>query len=792
MLSSHKYGLFILLWFVSFGFALKEQQVFSDYEAPEPYKEIHGFCSNCLPNVRESPDPLVATTWNLGVDNSKLQYYRVFQPLDYQVTPTDAIRGLNSLVSSGNASSSSSPLIIHKSCSLMLDWGVERAAWLELTSPDSLIENKTDRIRVKASLSEFNLPYPGKTKQLIRYGNHTYRLETNEQYYEGVRFTWLNFDFPDEMETSIKISNISLVAKIRPTNYSGSFWSSSEELTKSWYTGAYGVRLNMEENDLNSVLVERGDRVAIQGDGHPTIAAALVAFSPYTLVAQVLNKTDSGDHHVVDEGIMAYPLFWCLSVMDYFMESGDFDMFHRLVNDIMKILNHRIDDFLAPDLDIEWFGWDDRLGNGWCFCEKGDDCPRESHLAFAGLVVRVCNDFSRILSLANMPLASEKYQKVYQSLGQRLAAVPEWPYNLGVHAAANAIITGIAKHHEIDFWMKNVLNDAVTICSSSQFNQYWILQALSKAGYMEHAIASIKLCWGTSMKLGNGCFWENSSPEWLRFMKDGDISPGMQSYCHPWASGVTAWLSQALGGIRPLLPGYEMFVASPYVSMKYPAVNSSISTPVGSFDMNTTLFRDSDDICTIHAQIKSPVQGFFGLLSHLTMPNGEPGGRLKSVLLNNRHIDVLTPNDIKVIAGSLTRPLILPEDLLFVPIQASRNFQISATYYNTPKQTQMVSPYSEKHYAASIIGIDMDSHGNGLELLGKDGYFLFGCDSGKDIIKFPSYIENVTVLQHGYPGWSLPKREFIGASSYNETYLPVDGSSQRKLGETTLDGRSQP
>ena len=68
--------------------------------------------------------------------------------------------------------------------------------------------------------------------------------------------------------------------------------------------------------------MDRGDRVSIQGDGHPTRAAALSAFgSPdiYDLVWTMLNKTDSGcpGCHVVDDSIMPYPIYWMSSVNDW-------------------------------------------------------------------------------------------------------------------------------------------------------------------------------------------------------------------------------------------------------------------------------------------------------------------------------------------------------------------------------------------------------------------------------------------------------------------------------------------
>ena len=69
---------------------------------------------------------------------------------------------------------------------------------------------------------------------------------------------------------------------------------------------------------FNSILMDRGDRVSIQGDGHPTMAAALVAFGgadTYQLVHKMLVATDSGCANqsacnVVDHTLMPYPLYW--------------------------------------------------------------------------------------------------------------------------------------------------------------------------------------------------------------------------------------------------------------------------------------------------------------------------------------------------------------------------------------------------------------------------------------------------------------------------------------------------
>ena len=765
------------------------------YEAPEPYGELNGACFDCSPPVEASPDPLVATTWSPQTNASKLQIYRINQPIQHWVSPPEAAHASLNEISHFH-------LLVYENCTITLDWGVERAAWFELISSDDLNDSK--RFRVLASISEYNEPYPGKTRILSKYGQHTYRLETNNELYEGVRFSFLRFEFMEPSETPIEIKKLSLVAKIKPVNYTGAFLSSDEQLTRAWYTGAYGVRLNMEENDLNSILIERGDRVAIQGDGHPTIDAALVAFSPYSLVRNVLLQSNSAHKHVVDDNIMAYPLYWCLSAMDYFMESGDLANFQQtLASDIMVILDRRILDFLDPNLDITWFGWDDRLGSGWCFHEKGDRCTREALLAFAGLVVRVCQDFARTLRVAGMTLAHQKYGKIYLNLREKLRQVPEWPTGFGVHAAANAINANAATSSEIETWMNSTLVDPVTICSFSQFNQYWILQGLGNADRMEHALASIKLCWGPMMKLGKGCFWELSSPEWLSFMKEGGQAPHLPSYCHPWASGVTAWLSHDVGGIQPLLPGYQKFLATPYVSVKYNFVSATIDTPQGKISVNATLNATRDGDFFYHAVLTSPVPGIFGVRVMVADFDGEMGARLEKLSLNGGQMQMLSDDQAMEQLGDSFHHAYAFQ---FMQVDAGRTHEVKATYHAaftkpnvyTRTETKRIPPFPEPEYSAGLAPLDRKSKGDGIFSHGRDGYVLIGCDdNGDDIVRLPSYITNVTIRRHGFPGWFIPEREYIGDSNDNPVHLPIPPSHQsgamkanatkRALGMVSLD-----
>jgi hypothetical protein len=52
---------------------------------------------------------------------------------------------------------------------------------------------------------------------------------------------------------------------------------------------------------------------------------------------------------------------------------------------------------LQPGLNVAWFGWDDRVANGFC-----GSCNLEAQLGFATLTVRACNDFSATLKVCRV------------------------------------------------------------------------------------------------------------------------------------------------------------------------------------------------------------------------------------------------------------------------------------------------------------------------------------------------------------------------------------------------------
>jgi hypothetical protein len=115
----------------------------------------------------------------------------------------------------------------------------------------------------------------------------------------------------------------------------------------------------------------------------------------------------------------------------------------------------------------------------------------------------------------------------------------------------------------------------------STFYGFYVLQALAKAGDTETALDFIRTYWGAMLDLGATTFWEDFNLEWTNnaaridelvppTKKDihGDFGAycyeGFRhSFCHGWASGPTAWLSQIVLGVKPLEPGCKRVRIAP-------------------------------------------------------------------------------------------------------------------------------------------------------------------------------------------------------------------------------------
>ena len=303
----------------------------------EPYRPLTAVKAG--KDVPASPDPLVSYRWKRTSADDDLQIY-LLKPCTMVSDTPEAF--------SVRRQAPDIDVTVSSPCDLMFDFGRVSAGWLEFEC-DNLSG------QVECSISEFNEPavfnagsrHPRKTLAPARYGK-VFRLELNDELYEGVRYAWIHVRSVDK---PLRIKNVRLVCQARPANYEGSFDTDDPTLNRIWYTAAYTVRLNFLKDYFGAILMERSDRFSWTGDAHTSQAASLVAFGNYEFVRKNLLHTADQSN-----GILSYPLYWVQSLVDYYLYTGDGELLGQLCDNACAKLDDALEHFDDPRSPA-FYGW---------------------------------------------------------------------------------------------------------------------------------------------------------------------------------------------------------------------------------------------------------------------------------------------------------------------------------------------------------------------------------------------------------------------------------------------------
>jgi hypothetical protein len=464
--------------------------------------------------------------------------------------------------------------------------------------------------------------------------------------------------------------------------------------------------------------------------------------------------------------------------------TGDTTGFLALAPDVSSILDKAVASFLKDGLHVGWFGWDDRVGNGFCGA-----CNQEVQLAFAALVIRACRDFSVSLRHAGDATNATRYNSTASELSRRLRTRPaatgeEFYDDYGLHAAANLINAAVTTRNESLHLFRRTFSNPATVCSWSNFNQYWILQAAGNLGLLDHAAAIVRLCWGPQTvswdgdgeRWGRGCFWEVSSPEWTRFLHEGDLAPGRPSYCHPWSSGVTHWLSSSYAGIVSLAPGYKAFAVMPHLSPREERVSASVQGTEGALALTASREEvPSAHLIRVRVSVSAP-SGAIGYVG-LRLEEEVTGCKLDTgnIVLNEETLEEERLQQYD--EGYMTRihPGLGTQFVFVATTHSARAMEnvVVAVYACDPgiltttaeKCTGLghCPPFAPAHYSATSA-VAGQSGGDWKGTFGADGYVFFGFDNGTDIAVLPEYVVSIGRGERS-------KSAFVGRDAGNASFL---------------------
>jgi alpha-L-rhamnosidase len=664
---------------------------------PYPYVVSGGLTG---PKVPLSPDPLVAYRWANPQASDNLQIY-LQQPKSVTVDNNSSFTNLQSLLTTHPN------VTVEGLGSIQMDFGQENAAWIEFDSPDLPSTNA-----VTMSISEYNQPaIEVGTISPTRYGN-TYRLELNSQLYEGVRFGWIHVN---SFTSPWHITGIRAVCQTKPANYNGSFACSDPMFTRIWYDGAYDVKLNLEQNYIGAVLIDRGDRIAWTGDDHCSQAAALVAFGNDDFIKANINFTANNYN-----GIASYALYWVLSLLDYYNYTGDTAFLLANISNAQAVLDNAYAVY-GTNPGLGFYGWDERLGAGF----ENPDCA-ESESAYQMLSIQAWSQFATAMATCGRTDLEAEYNGYATAKMAVLRQNPAWYQSYGLHAGSDAVNSGLLNATEKNAIFAQQFTDRVNRVSFSPFNQYFIIQAFAGMDKYDDALSSINDLWGSEINYGGTTFFEVSRPSWNAAIGTNAPVPNCQagdtSLCHPWSAGVVKWLSEEVLGIKPTSPGFQTYQILPHLGSALTWVTGSTPTPFGSIQAS---FNVSNGLCAVSVPA--------GTVGTVGIP--KVGKTINSITVNGAMAWNGTFNAVIGIGGASN-----DTDFVYFTGVKPGTYSMAVSYGgSTPAYVQ-----PPEQYAAEFIRQDTNTSGNWGSVYGKDGYVLWDYDgNGSDIRSLPAYVSSV-------------------------------------------------
>ena len=681
---------------------------FSDIK--EPYPVLNGGSFEG-PVINESPDPLVRYRWKDPKESDGLQLYFV-RPLAVVTGQQESFGNLKS------ATSDTLDIMVNAPGSIRMDFGVEIPAWIEFESPDC-------PGGVEMGISEHNEPATGKSKVPVKHGN-TYRLELNPELYDGVRFAWI---YVKSCDKPWRITGIRAVCQVKPTNYKGSFSSSDPMLDKIWYMSAYGVKASQCKDYFGAIIMDRGDRMSWTGDAHAIQAAALVAFGNFDFIRKNIENT-SGQSN----GIRSYSLYWVLSLLDYYRYTGDAATLEKYIANACAKLDdaHSV---INANPALRFYGWDERLCAGFEIWFKSSP---EAQNAYRMLSVRAWNDFATIMGQYGRKDLQEKYSGFARSSMAGFRKKEGWSSDFGLHAAADAINTGSLSKQETETLFEKQFVDRVNRLSFSPFNQYFILQAMSRVGKYDEAMTTVRDMWGGMIRNGGTTPYEVYRPSWNDVISPNAAVPngqsGIISLCHPWGAGVVKWLNEEVLGIVPTQPGFKTYDILPHPGRTLTRLSGETPTPFGNI---AAAFDLKSGKCSITAPT--------GTVGRFGIPKVDRS--ISEIVINGKLAWDGSYHPVDGISGA-------NEDAGFVYFTSVQ----PGTYVITISAAGQTPAYDEAavEYAAEVMVSDTTTGGNWGGTYGHDGYVLCNYHGeGKDKKSLPSYVKSLEYFR-AFPKNGVP------------------------------------
>lgn len=413
-------------------------------------------------------------------------------------------------------------------------------------------------------------------------------------------FRFVRIDLLDR-DRVLLLKEISAISVMRDIPYLGSFKSNDERLNKIWETGAYTVHLNMQDFLWDGI---KRDRLVWAGDMHPEVMTILAVFGDNQVVTKSLDfmKGITPLPGWMNGSYSSYSMWWLLIHHQWYLNTGDFKYLQEnqaYIYGLLELLEENIDS-VGKENFVEK-----------CFLDW--PTSRDQPEVRKGMQALLAMSFDAGASIA-LTFKDQDKAEHYKAVASKIKS---YKHEFPKRKAPGGLLAMAG------IFDPKLINDELLIKDGvkdiSTFYGYYVLNAMAMGGNYQGALDVIREYWGAMLDLGATSFWEDFDIDWMENAgRIDEIVPEdkvdvhktygdycyvgfRHSYCHGWASGPTAWLSQYVLGVNVMAPGCKILKIEPHLE-DLDWVEGTYPTPYGLVYIKHT--KDSEG--KIESEIKAP------------------------------------------------------------------------------------------------------------------------------------------------------------------------------------------
>jgi hypothetical protein len=445
---------------------------------------------------------------------------------------------------------------------VLVDFGCELHGGVQLASGGTSGRNVKVRVRFGESVAEAM----AELGERGACNDHAIRdgvidlpwLGTRETGNSGFRFVRVDL----VSKGVLSLESLRAVSLMRPMAQLGSFACNDERLNLVWATAARTLHLCCQEYIWDGI---KRDRLVWMGDMHPEMMTLMAVFGRQQVLTDSLDymrETTPVDTWM--NGMPPYTLWWIRCQHDWYRYSGD-RAYLQAQHPYIKALFGNLTNYIDENSRCTLTGFLD-----W----PTQHNPKARDAGMHALMLMTFEDGVRLASA----LGDAELGLQCQAGAARLRHYVPGPEG-SKQAAALLALSGLRDAREMHDQV--LAKDGMR--GVSTFYGYYMLEAMAKAGDVQHGVDTLREYWGGMLDMGATSFWEDFNIEWTRnaFRIDelpvagkkdihGDFGDfcytGFRhSLCHGWSSGPAAWLIAHVLGLQVAEVGCQAVRVKPFL-----------------------------------------------------------------------------------------------------------------------------------------------------------------------------------------------------------------------------------